>query len=113
MLLYYNPEGGKNYHSDEYCSAVRSRYLPLTAFNYGELDDEPYAGFTPCPYCTNVLRKDEIDLDNLNRGAITQEEYDRRQAERHGAGAVTEGEPASGAAASVDDIVITVSTVDD
>ncbi|MFH1513064.1 MAG: L,D-transpeptidase, partial [Bacillota bacterium] len=112
MLLYYNPTGGQNYHSDENCNAVKSRYLPLTQFTYAELDTGIYAELTPCPYCTNVMRKDEIDLDNLNRGAITQEEYDKRQAERHGGTAAEdEDESASGPAASVDDIEITISTV--
>ena len=108
MPLYYNPDGGKNYHSDQYCSAVRDRYLPLTEFTYGELDTGFYATLTPCPYCTTVLRKSEIDLDNLNRGAITQEEYDRRQ------NIINEAnEPPSDTAASLDDVEITISNTDD
>ncbi len=120
MPLYYNPNGGKYYHSDEYCKSVKDRYLPLTAFTYGELDDNAYAKLTPCPYCCDVMRKDEIDLDNLERGAITQEEYDERQAERHGGSATQSNSspqetPAaektpSTPAASIDDIVITIST---
>jgi len=105
MLLYYNPDGGQYYHSDQYCSSVRDKYLPLTAFTYGELDTGFYATLTPCPYCCTVKRKAEIDLDNLNRGAITQEEYDRRQAEREAA-----NEPPSETAASLDDVEITIST---
>jgi len=117
MPLYYNPNGGRNYHSEEYCNAVKDRYLPLTGFTYGELDDEPYDKLTPCPYCCDVMRKDEVDLDNLKRGAITQEEYDERQATRHGG--ETEGsssvdaETPSAPAASVENIVITISTTDD
>jgi hypothetical protein len=120
MLLYYNPTGGQYYHADEYCSSVKSKYLPLTAFTYGELDNEPYADLTPCPYCTNVKRKDEIDLDNLSRGAITQEEYDARQAARKNtepaatpaAQSETDaGETETGTPASVDDIVITINTI--
>lgn len=114
-VLYYNPTGGQNYHSDEYCNAVKDRYLPLTAFTYGELDDETYASLTPCPYCTNILRKDVIDLDNLQRGAITQQEYDALQAERHGTAPVEETtapDSSSGSAASVEDIIITITTVD-
>ncbi|MBN1777862.1 MAG: L,D-transpeptidase [Clostridiales bacterium] len=105
MLLYYNPDGGQNYHSDQYCSAVRDKYLPLTAFTYGELDTGFYATLTPCPYCTTVRRKAEIDLDNLNRGAITQEEYDRRQRDHDAV-----DEPPSETAASLDDVEITIST---
>ena len=106
--LYYNPDGGKNYHSDQYCSAVRDRYLPLAAFTYGELDTGFYATLTPCPYCTTVKRKDEIDQDNLDRGAITQAEYERRKAQRE-----ADSAPPSETAASLDDIEITISTVED
>ncbi|HPF87179.1 MAG TPA: L,D-transpeptidase [Candidatus Limiplasma sp.] len=116
MPLYYNPNGGKYYHSDQYCSSVKDRYLPLTEFTYGELDDEPYASLTPCPYCCTVMRKDEIDLDNLERGAITQEEYDERQAARHAAETqdeTTDEGTNSGSAAAIEDIVITISTVSD
>ena len=108
MLMYYNPDGGRNYHSDEYCPGVKDRYLPLTAFTYGELDEGFFATLTPCPYCTTVKRKAEIDLDNLNRGAITQEEYDRRQAAHDAA-----NEPPSDTAASLDEVEITIKTVDD
>jgi hypothetical protein len=108
MLLYYNPNGGKNYHSDPYCSAVKDRYLPLTAFTYSELEIGFYTTLTPCPYCATVKRKSEIDLDNLNRGAITQEEYDRRQRDREAA-----NEPPSETAVSLDDVEITISTGDD
>ncbi len=104
MPLYYNPDGGRNYHSDEYCSAVKDRYLPLTAFTYGELEEGFYATLTPCPYCATVRRKSEIDLNNLNRGAITQEEYDRRQA-----GYDAANEPPSETAVSLDDVEITIS----
>ena len=117
MMLYYNPDGGQYYHADEYCNSVRSKYLPLTGFTYAELDDEPYAKLTPCPYCCNILRKDEIDQDNLDRGAITQEEYDQRQAQRQGGGEVEvldeEDEPSPGSAATIEDIEITITTVDD
>jgi len=108
MLLYYNPNNGRNYHSDEYCSAVKDRYLPLTAFTYAELDEGFYKTLTPCPYCTTVKRKSEIDLDNLNRGAITQEEYDRRQAAHDAV-----NEPPSDTAASLDDVEITISNSGD
>jgi len=104
MPLYYNPDGGRNYHSDEYCSAVRDRYLPLTGFTYGELEEGFYATLTPCPYCATVRRKSEIDLNNLNRGAISQEEYDRRQA-----GYDAANEPPSETAVSLDDVEITIS----
>jgi hypothetical protein len=50
--LYYNPDGGVNYHADINCSAVRNSYLPLAgSFTYGELADPKYAEFTACPNC--------------------------------------------------------------
>lgn len=116
MPLYYNPNGGQYYHSDQYCSSVKDRYLPLTTFTYAELENEPYADLTPCPYCSEVLRKDEIDLDNLERGAITQEEYDQRQAQRHetviAATETPADEPMATPAVSVADIVITITPAD-
>ena len=74
--LYYNPAGGKYYHSTPECSAVKQKYYPLTAFSYGELDSATFTKLEPCPSCTPVKRKALIDKENLNRGAITQEEYD-------------------------------------
>ncbi len=76
MPVYYNPDGGSNYHSTATCSAVRSQYLPLTEFTYGELDDEPYASLTPCASCSPDRKKEDIDADNIARGVITQEEID-------------------------------------
>ena len=52
MRLYRNPDGGSNYHTDENCSGVRERYLPLTGdFTYGDLTSSAFAKLTPCPYC--------------------------------------------------------------
>ncbi|MEA5016034.1 MAG: L,D-transpeptidase [Candidatus Limiplasma sp.] len=68
--LYYNPDGGSNYHSDQNCSAVKKQYLPLTAFTYGELTDSPYDKLTPCPYCTPPRSKAEID--EINRIHLTE-----------------------------------------
>ena len=64
-LLYYNVNGGQNYHSAENCRGVKEKYLPLTAFPYGELDTAPYSSLTPCPYCQPVARKAE--LEEINR----------------------------------------------
>lgn len=60
-LLYYNPKGGKQYHSSADCALVNKRYLPLTAFTYGELEDSKYSKLTRCPGCAPQLRKSEID----------------------------------------------------
>lgn len=62
--LYYNPDGGKYYHENQYCPSVRDRFLPLTAFTYGELDTGSFAKLTPCAKCTTLMRKSEIDAMN-------------------------------------------------
>lgn len=62
--LYYNPKGGKSYHRQETCFGVRERYLPLTAFTYSELNDEPYAELTACEYCFPPRRAEDIAAIN-------------------------------------------------
>ncbi len=62
--LYYNPQGGQNYHSQDTCYGVRDRYLPLTGFTYGELDTTPYSKLTACPYCVPPRRAEDIDAIN-------------------------------------------------
>ncbi len=49
--LFYNPEGGKNYHALARCPGVKERFLPLSPFLYGELLMAPYDTLTPCPVC--------------------------------------------------------------
>lgn len=74
--LYYNPEGGSYYHSDQYCSVVKNKYLPLTAFPYVELDSEKFLDLEPCLTCQPPRRKSLIARENFNRGAITEEELE-------------------------------------
>ena len=62
--VYYNPNGGSNYHLAPTCNGVKDQYLPLAAFTYGELDSGTYAGLTPCPYCVPPRRKAEIAAIN-------------------------------------------------
>ncbi|MDO5325115.1 MAG: L,D-transpeptidase family protein [Clostridia bacterium] len=64
--LYYNPEGGKYFHEDQNCPSVKSRFLPMSPFTYGELDSDGFAKLTPCPKCTasTLLRKSKIDAMN-------------------------------------------------
>lgn len=62
--LYYNPNGGSNYHSTATCTGVKSQYLPLAAFTYGELDTGSYAELTPCRYCCPPARQAEIEEIN-------------------------------------------------
>ncbi len=66
--LYYNPNGGQYYHEAQYCTGVKDRYLPLTAFTYGELESEPFASLKPCPNCCHTKRKGEIDELNRENG---------------------------------------------
>ena len=80
--LYYNPDGGQYYHADANCSSVKKKFLPMKEFKYSELDSGIFAKLQPCPSCTPVKRKSVIDKENLDRGAITQEEYDALQ-EQH------------------------------
>ena len=63
--VYYNPKGGQNYHGSDMCNGVRNEYLPLTAFTYGELDNEPYAKLKPCEYCVPPRRAEVIAELNL------------------------------------------------
>ena len=62
--LYYNPNGGQNYHAVANCPGVRKKYLPLTAFTYGELETGSYAKLTPCPYCQPARRVEELTKIN-------------------------------------------------
>jgi len=66
--LYYNPNNGRNYHEEQYCSGVKDRYLPLTEFTYGELETGKYAKLTPCNTCARIMRKSEIDEINKSNG---------------------------------------------
>lgn len=67
LPLYYNPDGGRNYHSSAYCAEVNRRFLPLSPFQYGELDEKPYAGLTPCPACAPQPRREGVDKLNADR----------------------------------------------
>ena len=68
LKLYYNPNGGKYYHSTARCSSVNKRYLPLTEFTYGELETEVFALLTPCKTCTPPARPEVIRAENQARG---------------------------------------------
>ena len=62
--LYYNPNGGSNYHSVANCSGVKEKFLPLTAFTYGELEDSAFRKLTACPYCQPSPRKETLEKIN-------------------------------------------------
>ena len=61
LLLYYNPKGGTNYHSQPTCSLVKDQYEPMTSFTYGEQDEKPYSKLTPCPGGAPQGRREKID----------------------------------------------------
>ena len=60
QTIYYNPDGGVNYHADANCSAVREKYLPLTALTLGDLLNAPYDELTPCASCNPPRDPKEI-----------------------------------------------------
>lgn len=64
LTLYYNPNGGSNYHAVADCGGVKDQYLPLTPFSYGELETGVFAKLTPCAYCTPEKRLSEIEQIN-------------------------------------------------
>ncbi len=48
--LYYNPDGGSYYHTDQYCPSVKDEFLPLPAsFPYSELS--AHSDLQPCLKC--------------------------------------------------------------
>ena len=56
-VLYYNPDGGKQYHLDPNCIAIHSKYLPLKGkFTYSEINSGKYAELEPCNVCGAPLR---------------------------------------------------------
>lgn len=48
--VYYNPNGGKNYHFLPDCPMVKKEYLPLQELKKAESD---FQRLTPCPACVN------------------------------------------------------------
>ena len=71
LKQYYNPNGGSFYHGVENCRSVKERYLPLTAFTYGELETDAFKKLEPCSACAPAKRKAVIDEENAARGAET------------------------------------------
>ena len=61
LLLYYNPDGGENYHSQPTCSLVKDKFEPMASFTYGELEQKPYSKLNPCPGCAPMPRREKID----------------------------------------------------
>ena len=61
LLLYYNPNGGENYHSQPTCTLVKDQYEPMASFHYSQLDEKPYKKLNACPGCAPMPRKEKID----------------------------------------------------
>ena len=59
FLLYYNPNGGTYYHSQETCYSAKSG-MTFTPFTYGELENGDFAKLKRCPYCAPALREAQI-----------------------------------------------------
>ncbi len=62
-LVYYNPNKGQFYHSQEKCNSARPSVV-FESFHYSELDTEPYSKLKRCEYCTPPLRRAEIEAIN-------------------------------------------------
>lgn len=60
-LLYYNPNGGSNYHTAHDCRGIKEKYwMQMESFTYGELEEDKFASLTPCPYCQPPRRLAEL-----------------------------------------------------
>ena len=64
LVLYYNPGGGENYHSQPTCRLVLEKYEPMQPFLYSQLDEKPFSKLGRCPGCSPQLRREEIDTMN-------------------------------------------------
>ena len=62
--LYYNPKKGTQYHAVADCASVRQKFRPLTAFTFGELEDDGFRKLAPCPYCQPTPRREELEEIN-------------------------------------------------
>lgn len=51
ITVYYNEDGGKYYHANRTCEAVRSEYWPLTAFSFDLINSQPFKNLKPCTKC--------------------------------------------------------------
>lgn len=52
LQLYYNPDGGKQYHADPNCNIIKADYLPLQGtFFYSQINDEQFSKLQPCTNC--------------------------------------------------------------
>lgn len=54
--VYYNPDGGKSYHSDANCASVKERFLPLSPLPYTALYEAPTNELIPCYGCVPFFK---------------------------------------------------------
>ncbi|MHC1787383.1 MAG: L,D-transpeptidase [Christensenellales bacterium] len=62
--LYYNTQGGRDYHAGPTCYGVKDKFYPLASFTYGELENAPYSSLNACAYCVPPRRVMEIEAIN-------------------------------------------------
>lgn len=63
-FVYYNPNGGVNYHKCATCNGVKKKFLPLTAITCEELESDRFKKLTPCAYCMPTPRRAELEAIN-------------------------------------------------
>lgn len=63
-LVYYNPNNGRQYHSDPRCQLVNEKFYPLKALRYGDLETEPFNKLRVCPGCAPEPRVAAVDTIN-------------------------------------------------
>ena len=64
LIVYYNPDRGRQFHSVADCPSVASRFLPMQPIEYARLSEEAFQKLTPCQYCVPQRRREEIDAIN-------------------------------------------------
>ena len=62
--LSYNPKKGTQYHAVADCASVRQKFRPLTAFTFGELEEDGFKKLNACPYCVPTPRKAALEEIN-------------------------------------------------
>jgi len=79
-LLYYNPNGGRYYHSQDHCK--NGKGITFTAFPYSQLDEGSFAKLERCEYCTPYLREAEINAINAVYAPGEDHEADMNEARK-------------------------------
>ena len=56
IVVYYNEDGGKYYHANRTCEAVRSEFWPLTEFSFDLINSQQFKNLKPCTKCNPPAR---------------------------------------------------------